>query len=86
MFVAWAVDCPILAWIGQGSMTLGILCLHKFPILVMERLPFVQHLYHQGLGVSIALDFLIAAIAVVVSVAITMLIVKTAPWMLGRRQ
>lgn len=83
MMVAIALDNKWLAWIGQGCITLGILCLHKYPIVLAQKLPCSRGVV-SGDAMMIAGTLAVSFVSVAFAVGGTMLIRRIAPWALGR--
>lgn len=70
--------------VGWGFSSLGVMLMHKYIILAVGmKLPFVRALYASSLLVSVAMTGAIAALALIVSWAITRVIERYVPEILG---
>ena len=67
-----------------GKASLGILVLHKFPILAIQAIPSLREIVfgQGGLFLCLAVSVGVA----IVSVAVTEVIRRIAPWTLGERK
>lgn len=83
LLIAVSIDNRYLAWIGKGGMTLGILCLHKWPILCFQKLPLFKGCFC-GEFVTLAMVIVMMLCAVGFSVAGTLFINRHLPWMFGK--
>lgn len=83
LLIAVSVDNRWLAWIGNGGMTLGILCLHKWPILCFQKLPLFKGCFG-GEFMTLAMVIVMTFCAVGFSVAGTLFINRHLPWMFGK--
>lgn len=69
---------------GWGLSSIGIMLIHKYIILAVGmKLPFVRTLYASSLPVSIAVAGLVAALALIVSWAMTRMIERCCPMVFG---
>lgn len=84
MAVALALDCKWLSRIGRGSMTLGMLCLHKYPILAVQKLSCFKGCFETQVGLIVTV-IVITVFAVAFSVCGTLMLQHLAPWALGKR-
>lgn len=76
------MDARIL--VGWGISSIGIMLMHKYIILAVGmKLPFVRALYASSMQTSIAMTCAIAALALVVSWAMTRVIERYIPEILG---
>jgi len=83
MAIAIAIDNKVLSWIGQGEMTLGILCLHKYPIVVMQKY-LILSAFGSSESMVLPMSVLMSVVAVAFSIGGTIVITKHIPWMFGR--
>ena len=73
--------------VGLGMASMGIMLMHKYIILsVGMKLPFVRAFYASSLPISVAMAGGVAALALMVSVAMTRVIERYCPEILGGRR
>ena len=85
VLMAKGMDVRFLAGLGLSS--IGIMLMHKYIILAVGmKLPFVRALYASSLPISIAVTGLVAALALMVSWAMTRVIEWYVPEILGGRR
>lgn len=85
LLIAVSIDNRWLAWIGNGGMTLGILCLHKWPILCFQKLPLFKGCFG-GEFMTLAMVIVMTLCAVGFSVSGTLFINRHLPWMFGKNK
>lgn len=81
MLIAFSIDNRLLSWIGKGELTLGILCLHKYPIVLCQKalcsrpMPGVYF---------VIIATLVTIISVAFSILATTFLYRHFPWVLGK--